>query len=154
MSLFYRFSLKKCFSKIEDTPPENVDPLPWLMAWFVIIGTLFFFVYWIFAWGVTNGGSTLDHWGTAYGVAVIQDVCICETVKLCIMFVFAVMSAKPQLQVIKRVINDVALSLIQDGNDHFRDCDINIAQHFSPSCRSAHMMNLKDLPSAAILRYL
>ena len=151
MNIFYRFSLSKCFDSIENTPPESVDPLHWVVAWVTITGIFSFFVYWIFAWGVSNGGTTFAHWGSNYGVAILQDAFICEIMKICIMFVFAVVSAKPQLQVIKRVINDVALSLIQDDDD-VQHSDINIVQHFSPSCRSAHMIDVKDLPSAAILR--
>ena len=99
---------------------------------------------------MTNGGSTLNEWGTDYSVAVIQDIFVCETAKLCIMFVFAVISAKPQLQVIKRVINDCALSLVQDGDDS--NGEINLVQSLSPSCRAAHMSALNDLPSSAVLR--
>jgi hypothetical protein len=46
---------------------------------------------------------------------MLQDILILESSKIFIIFVFAVLSAKPQLQVIKRVINDRALSLVQDG---------------------------------------
>jgi hypothetical protein len=49
------------------------------------------------------------------GVAMLQDILILESSKIFIIFIFAVLSAKPQLQVIKRVINDRALSLVQDG---------------------------------------
>jgi hypothetical protein len=49
------------------------------------------------------------------GVAMLQDILILESSNICIIFIFAVLSAKPQLQVIKRVINDKALSLVQDG---------------------------------------
>jgi hypothetical protein len=49
------------------------------------------------------------------GVAMLQDILILESSKIFIIFIFAVLSAKPQLQVIKRVINDRALSMVQDG---------------------------------------
>ena len=52
------------------------------------------------------------------------------------MFVFAIMSAKPQLQVIKRVVNDCALSLIQDGED-FVD-DVNVVQVSTMLCDVMH----------------
>ena len=151
MSFFYRFSLKKNFERIDGMPPSAINPLPWVISWIIVSGTLIFFIYWIFAWGVTNGGSTLNAWGTDYSVAVIQDVFVCETAKLSIMFVFAIISAKPQLQMIKRVINDCALSLVQDGDDN-NNGEINLVQSLSPSCRAAHMSALNDLPSSAVLR--
>jgi hypothetical protein len=46
---------------------------------------------------------------------MLQDILILESSKIFIIFIFAVLSAKPQLQVIKSVINDRALSLVQDG---------------------------------------
>ena len=150
VSYFYRFSLRKTFENIDGRPPSDIDPFPWILSWIFVIGVLLFFVYWIFAWGVTNGGATLNDWGTDYSVAMIQDIFICETMKLCIMCVFAVISAKPQLQVIKRVINDCALSLVQDDNTC--NGDINVVQSLSPSCRAAHMHSLSHLPSSAVLR--
>ena len=150
VSLFNRFSLKRCFQRIDGTTPENIHPLKWIIAWMIISGCLIFFLYWIFAWGVTNGGATLNDWGKDYGVSVIQDICICETMKLCIMFIFAIMSSKPQLQVIKRIINDIALRLMQDSGESTDD--FNFIQHFSPSCRAAHLNEIRDLPASAILR--
>ena len=150
ISIFNRFSVKKCFNKIDGTTAESIHPFPWVIAWFIVIGCDLFFLYWIFAWGVKNGSETFNDWGKDYGCAVIQDVFVCETTKLCIIFVFAIMSAKPQLQVIKRVINDTALSLIQDREDSANN--LNIVQHFSPACRAAHLAQLSELPSSAILR--
>ena len=150
ISIFYRFSMKKNFRKIDGAVPESINALIWLLAWVLIIGVLFFFLLWIFLWGVKNGNATLHSWGTDYGVAAIQDICVCEVLKLCIMFIFAVMSAKPQLHVIKRIINERALSLVQDGSEF--NSKVSVVQHFSPACRAARLSSLSDLPSAAILR--
>ena len=152
VSYLYRFSLKRNFESIYGMPPSRIDPLPWVISWICVISIILFLIYWIFAWGVVNGGTTLNGWGLEYSVAMIQDIFICETLKLCIMCVFAVISAKPQLQVIKRVINDCALSLIQDGNSY--SSDVNITQSLSPSCRAAHMDTLSHLPASAVLRYV
>jgi hypothetical protein len=150
VSFFFRFSLRKCFDEIDGSPPENVNLLVWLLAWFIIGGCLLFFLYWIFAWGVKNGGDTLHDWGKDYGVAIVQDVFICEVVKIFILFVFAIISVRPQLQVIKRVINDCALSLLQDEVDLSED--VNVVHHFSPACRAACSSELSNLPSSAVLR--
>jgi uncharacterized membrane protein len=150
VSFFNRFSVRKRLKKIEGAPARGVHPLPWLLAWILIVGCLLFFLYWIFAWGVKNGAESFGDWGTEYGVGVIQDIFICENLKLCIVFIFAVVSAKPQLQVIKRVINDCALSLVQDNEES--NNQVSVAQHFSPTCRAASMPGLRNLPSAVILR--
>ena len=150
VSIIYRFSLKKNFMDIDGVPPEIIRPSLWLAAWITIIVVLIFFLYWIFAWGVKNGGATLRQWGTSYGISIVQDILVCEVGKVCVMYIFAIMSAKPQLQVIKRVINDRALSLVQDGAD-FND-KVSVVQHFSPSCRAARMSGLSKLPASAVLR--
>ena len=150
VSIFYQFSLRRNFDDIDGVPPEIIRPGVWVAAWFFIISVILFFLYWVFAWGVKNGGATLYSWGTNYGVSVLQDCLICEVAKVCIMYVFAVLSAKPQLHVIKRIINDRALSLVQDGVKP-KD-EVSVVQHFSPSCRAARMSGLSKLPASAILR--
>ena len=150
VSIFYRFSLNRNFADIDGVPPDPIRPILWLLAWTFISCVLLFFFYWIFLWGVQNGGTTLYSWGTNYGVSIFQDCFVCEIGKICIMYVFAIMSAKPQLQVIKRIINDRALSLVQDGAE-FND-KVSVVQHFSPSCRAARMSGLSKLPASAILR--
>ena len=150
VSAVYRFSLRKNFMDIDGVPPEIIRPSLWLMAWILTICVLLFFLYWIFAWGIRNGGATLNQWGTSYGIAILQDITICEIGKVFVMYIFAVMSAKPQLQVIKRVINDRALSLVQDGAD-FND-NVSVVQHFSPSCRAARLSGLSKLSASSVLR--
>ena len=150
VSIFYRFSLKKNFLDIDGVPPEIIRPSLWLMSWTLAICVLLFFVYWIFAWGIKNGGATLDQWGTNYGIAIVQDVLVLEVGKVFIIYAFALMSAKPQLQVIKRVINDRALSLVQDS-PVFSD-EVSVVQHFSPACRAARTNDLCRLSASAILR--
>ena len=150
VSVFYRFSLNKNFMDIDGVPPEIIRPSVWLAAWVLIVLVLCFILYWILAWGVQNGGTTLDLWGTNYAISIAQDILVLELGKVCIIYVFAIMSAKPQLQVIKRVINDRALSLAQDGAT-FND-EVSVVQHFSPACRAARSSNLSNLPASVILR--
>ena len=150
VSAIYRFSLRKNFKDIDGVPPEIIRPSLWLAAWITIIFVLIFFLYWIFAWGVKNGGATLDLWGTNYAVSIVQDILVLEVCKVCIIYVLVIMSTKPQLQVIKRVINDRALSLAQEGAE-FNE-EVSVVQHFSPSCRAARTSVLSKLPASAILR--
>ena len=150
VSIFYRFSLKKNFTDIDGVPPEYIHPNLWLTAWVLIISALLFFLFWIFAWGVRNGGQTLELWGANYGISIAQDILVLELGKVCIIYVFAILSAKPQLQIIKRVINDRALSLVQD-TPVFND-SVSVVQHFSPACRAARTSGLSKLSASKILR--
>ena len=150
VSIFYRFSLDRSFSNYNGAPPEGVNPTPWLLAWIFIIVIHLFFLYWVFAWCVKNSGGTMNLWGTDYGVTLVQDIFISEVGKVCIMYVFAMMSVRPQLQVIKRIINDRALKLVQD-EVNCKD-GVSVVQHFSPACRAARLSGLSKLPAAAILR--
>ena len=150
VSVFYRYPLQRKFEEIDGSPPGRVNFLVWLAAWFIVIGCLFFFQFWIFYWGYLYGAHVVGSWGTVYGIAAFQDIIICEIFKIFFLFILAVLSAKPQLQVIKRVINDRALSLAQDGAE-FND-EVSAVQHFSPACRAARLSTLSGLPSSAILR--
>lgn len=152
VGLFYRFSLRRCLQDIEGVPPESISLPIWIFSWSLVTMADMFYIYWIFAWGVANAGETLNDWGTDYMTASVQELCVYEVMKIFILYIFAILSVKPQLQVIKRVINDCALSLVQDGA-HVVD-DVSIVQHFSPSCRAARMSGLSHLPSAAILRHM
>ena len=150
VSFFYRFSLSKNFEDIDGVPPQIVHPGLWVGSWIFITFVILFFLYWVFAWGVKNGGATLFLWGTNYGVTIAQDCLVCEVCKVCIMYVFAMMSVRPQLQVIKRIINDRALKLVQDSTKP-KDV-VSVVQHFSPACRAARLSGLSKLPASAILR--
>jgi hypothetical protein len=94
----------------------------------------------------------MNNWGSSYGIALIQDIAVCEVVKLAVMYCFAPANAKPQLQVIRRVINEAALSFVQEGSGD--NSDVRVVQHFSPACRVAHMGGTNQLAAAAILRTL
>ena len=138
--------------ELEGLPPEKVNPYWWAFSWLIFWGAIWFCIYWVFAWGATNSGETLNEWGSGYGIAVIQDVMVCEFIKMGVMFCIAPMNARPQLQVIRRVINDAALNFVQQGAGD--DNDVRVVQHFSPACRAAHLGGVNTLAAAAILRSL
>ena len=144
--------MRKRMEELEGLPPEKVNPFFWAFSWLIFWGAIWFCIYWVFAWGATNSGETMNLWGSGYGIAVVQDVMVCECIKLLVMFFLAPMNARPQLQVIRRVINDAALTFVQQGagDDH----DVRVVQHFSPACRAAHLGGVNTLAAAAILRSL
>ena len=113
--LLHRFSLSRKFERIDGLPPDAIDPIYWVLGWMFEIGIVSFYLYWAFAWAALNGGAVVSKWGTDFGIAVSQDIMMYECIKLVTMVVFALMCARPQLHVIRRVINEAALSYVQDG---------------------------------------
>ena len=147
-----RFALRLSFEEIEGLPPEPVNPFLWCLCWFLTTGSLCFFIYWIFAWGIRNSGEGMNKWGQDFGVACIQDIFICEVLKILFMVVWALATARPQLHQIRRVITEKAIALAQDEVEP--DVDIHVVQHFCPACRVARMRDYEKLATAAILRRL
>ena len=145
-----RFALRLSFEEIEGLPPEPINPFLWCLCWFLTTGSLCFFIYWIFAWGIRNSGEGMSKWGEDFGVACIQDLFICEVLKILFMVVWALATARPQLYQIRRVITEKAIALAQDEVEP--DVDIHVVQHFCPACRVARMQTYEKLATAAILR--
>ena len=155
VSLAFRGALRKKFEEHEFLTPKSINPILWIIGWVVNLSAIGFCLYWVLAWGITNTGSTLNGWSNAYVAAACQDIFLFETTKMCFMFVFTLVSARPQLSAIRQVINEAALSYIQYGPPkHESDNDIVIVQHFSPTCRAASMGKVKTLAAAAILRQI
>ena len=59
---------------------------------------------------------------------MIQDILLLEIVKIIIMYAFAIASSRPQLLVIRQVIGEAILSLVQDG--HNQSSDVRIVQKY------------------------
>ena len=114
LTMFKRYCLAKDFFMFEDTSPESIDPISWIVAWIFVSGALSFFVYWMFAWGVKNGGETLDAWGTNFGLGAMQDILILQMTKLYIIYVIAILAMIPQLKNVHRTLNNAALQLSQE----------------------------------------
>ena len=91
-------------------------------------------------------------WGQDFGVACIQDILICEVLKILFMVMWALATARPQLHQIRRVIAEKAIALAQDEVEP--DVDIHVVQHLCPACRVARMKDYQELATSAILRRL
>ena len=150
VNFMIRFALRLSFEELEGLPPEPVHPLLWVAGWLAFSGMIAFFCYWTFAWGIKNTGKNLTTWGTDYGIAVIQDMFVIEIIKLLIMVVWALATVRPQLHMVRRVINEKAIAIAQDEGDP--DNDIHVVQHFCPACRAARSETLSDLAASVILR--
>ena len=96
----------------------------------------------------------LPSWGLYFGLSMIEDIMFTQIVKIMILNVLSIIAVLPQLRVIRRVIKDKSMELIQ-GLDELRPVDaLHIVQRFSPTCRAARSSELYDLPSAKVLRSL
>jgi hypothetical protein len=80
--VFKKYCLSKEFFIYDDMEPESVDPILWIVVWIISILMLTFFVYFIFAWGVKNGGSTLTAWSVNAVLGVLQDILFVQVVKI------------------------------------------------------------------------
>jgi len=80
--VFKKYCLTKEFFIYDDMEPESIDPVVWLLGWVATISMLGFFIYWIFAWGVKNGGSTLTAWSINAVIGVMQDVLFVQVAKI------------------------------------------------------------------------
>eukprot|EP01031_Cornospumella_fuschlensis_P045852 gene45852-56117_t len=58
-----RYALQSQLSAPPSLSPQPIDGPTWLAGWAVLVCVLLFCVYWVLAWGVTNGGRSLALWG-------------------------------------------------------------------------------------------
>jgi hypothetical protein len=112
MSYFKRYCLRKEFFRFDETSPDVIDPFVWLAAWIYLIASYVFFVYWIFVWAGRNAGSNLDSWALTFTIGLLQDMFLAESAQLLFVNVIGVLSIRPQLRNIYRVLNNVAARLI------------------------------------------
>jgi hypothetical protein len=135
------------------TTPKTIHVGLWLASWFVVLGTIIFLLYWIFMWGVHQGGFTIDNWFINIATSFAQDVCVVQVFRVYIIYSLSMASIKPQLQYIYRVLNKVAVSYAQDElvDDYL---DVRVCQHLSPACRAAQSHIAQNLATANILRHI
>lgn len=151
-SSFKRFCLSREFFIYNDCPPPSINPILWIISWIFISSSYVFFLYWIFAWGVKNGGTTLAGWGMNFGIGAMQDIFFVQIAKIYIVRCIGIESTKPQLRNIYRVLNDLMMKYTLSGQP--LDHEIKVVQFTSAACRTARQSVCKDLPSATILKTL
>jgi len=151
MAPFKRFALEKELFSFEETP-SDCHPIPWIIGWFIVCSCNAFFVYWILAWGIKSGGSTLSHWGTNYGTQSCMDIFAVQIFSILVNSVLAIFTMQPQLISIRRVLTNIGITYCQE--EHDRTGEIRVVQHMSASCRAARMNSTKHLASATILRHM
>ena len=71
-------------------------------------------LYWIYMWGAYVENYNVNKWGVFFGISTAQDVLITEFLKTFLLTVGSLVSARPQLRTIRRIINDIAMQ-VDDG---------------------------------------
>eukprot|EP01032_Pedospumella_encystans_P039169 gene39169-biopygen4016 len=152
-SLLKQFVLNRHMFDYSVATPLPLHPLLWVLTWSFVFLSIAFFLYWSFAWGIGQGGSALENWSINIATALAQDLFIIQVFRVYIIYSLAMVSIKPQLQYIYRVLNKVAISYAQDDlEEAFKD--IRVCQHLSPSLRTAHTQVADNLAAANILRHI
>lgn len=161
---FKRFALQAIVAPYEEMHEEQVPWPVYILAWIFITLCLIFFVYWIFAWGVYNGGDTVNSWGTTFGVALVQTALLVQITQYYVVFYLPALAMQPQLQQIRRVLADVSMAYINRNSKALSDDEaqeeaekeiekeFSVVQVLSPACRAAWIAEIKPLPAAWLLR--
>jgi len=150
-TLFKQFILCRHMFVFSLSSPLPIDPLIWLTSWIVIICGMIFFLYWAFAWGVSQGGKTFESWLVNLSFSILQDVFAVQIFKVYVIYVVSLVSIKPQLKYIYRVLNRVAVSYAQDELvDNLEE--IRVVQYVSAACRAARLQITHPQATANILR--
>ena len=171
LSPFKRKTLEFTNATYDEYPTGRPSWSTYIGSWIFISGTLIFFIYWIFAWGIYEGDDTLIAWGKVYCTAVATDIVLVQVTKIYILYYLPSQAMQPQLIRIRKVLADISMKYINkdDVGDLYRKNkiilstvsskstndlrdEISVAQHMSAACRAAWSHELKDLPSAWLLR--
>jgi len=147
-----RYALKLEFFIFDGNAPLECSPFAWCISWFFYFGLLAFFWYWLFAWGVKQGGAVLFAWGMNFLVGFLITVFGTTIIRIIILDLIGIDAIRPQLRVIRRVLSNVGIAYCQEAAD--RTKEPRVVQHFSASCRAARTFTAKDLASARILRHV
>ena len=110
-------------------------------------------------------------WGKIYGAGVVIDILLVQVTKVYILYYLPSQAMQPQLIRIRKILADISMNYINkdDVSDFYRknkiilptgsskskndlDDEISVVQHMSATCRAAWSHELKNLPSAWLLR--
>ena len=171
LSPFKRKTLEFTNATYDEYPTGRSSWFTYIGSWIFTSGTLIFFLYWIFAWGVLQGGDTLIAWGKVYGTILVTDILLVQVTKVYILYYLPAQAMQPQLIRIRKVLADISMNYINkdDVSDLYHKNsiilptgsikskndltdEISVVQHMSAACRAAWSQELKDLPSAWLLR--
>jgi hypothetical protein len=148
-SAFKRFALRKQLFFYKRIAPDIIPVSQYLLGWLITIGGIMFYFYWVFAWGVKNGGVTMEAWGINFAIGAAQDIFCQNPIKIFVLYVAAVEVMRPQLTNIHRTLYDVSMRVARPSP---ADYGFRVCQYTSPACRAARTLDAFDLPAARVLR--
>jgi len=150
---FKQFVLKKHMFDYSTSSPLPINAYMWTAAWFFVVCTHLFLMYWNLLWTATRLNATLENWAENLIFSLLEDVFIVHVFRVYLIFVLSMVSIKPQLKYIYRVLNRVAISYAQSELDaNFED--VRVVQFMSPACRAARMRITENLATSNILRHI
>jgi hypothetical protein len=147
-----RYALVQQLFQYDALCPDSINPYLWIIVWIYIILSVLFYLYWAFAWGVSNGGKTLVAWGINFAMVIGYTLLVIHPVKVVISYVFTLEALRPQLRGIYRTLKNMATTVMQE--DIFLDGEFRVVQHMSASCRAARSGIAVSLAASRILRHI
>ena len=165
LSPFKRRTLELTNATYDLYPAKRASWPLYIGSWIFISGTLIFFIYWIFAWGVIQGDENLRAWCKIYGTSAAVDIFLVQITKIFVLYYIPSKAMQPQLIRIRKVLADITLNYINRNNEtnysgvdepsvskYGLSSEISVVQHMSAACRAARSRELECLPSAWLLR--
>jgi hypothetical protein len=159
LSPFKRHSLIVNNHAYDEAAARRVSWPVYITSWIIITGSLLFFIYWIFAWGVFQGDTVLGAWGAIFGTGAAGDIIFVQVTKIVILYYLPALAMQPQLLRIRNVLADISMNYINRQHTSYSQTapvekseDISIIQYMSAACRAARSSELHALPSAWLLR--
>jgi hypothetical protein len=158
LSPFKRHALKVNNSAYDEATIRIVSWPVYIVAWTFVTGSLLFFVYWIFAWGVYEGDNILASWGAIFGTGAASDILLVQITKVVLLHYLPAVAMQPQLLRIRSVLADISMSYINryDPSAELAEVKgmelIKVIQHTSTACRASRSPELNALPAAQLLR--
>lgn len=158
LSPFKRYALKANNKAHDDASVRDVSWPVYIIAWAFVTGSLLFFVYWIFAWGVFEGDKVLSSWGAIFGIGAARDILLVQITKNVLLYYLPAIARQPQLLRIRSVLADVSMGYINRYDPLAVSAGvkgtepIKIIQHTSTACRASRSPELTALPAARLLR--
>ena len=155
VSPFKRHALKVNNAAFNVNMGDRPSWLVYIASWAFISGTLCFFMYWMFAWGIYNGDAILQAWGTIYGTSAGKDILLVQVTRSFVLFYLPAQAMQPQLMRIRSVLADISMNCLNHQSEWGNNVDesvINVVQHMSAVCRASRSLELRDLPASWLLR--
>ena len=158
LSPFKRYALEVNNLSYDERTRKKSSWFTYAASWCFISGCLCFYLYWIFAWGVYSGNDTIASWGAVYGTSAGNDIFLIQITKIYVLCILPIQAMQTQLVNIRKVLADVSLNYInrasRDGDARIQEDanDVRVVQHTSAACTASRSPELRDLPSAWLLR--